>query len=334
MVAGKPEQQKISSSEVSVFAKKMELLRAEFRKAVIGQNEVVHRLILAMLSNGHVLLEGVPGIAKTLMVRVVSVTTGCNFKRIQFTPDLLPADLIGIVSYLPGKGFEVHKGPVFTNFLLADEVNRAPPKVQSALLECMQEKQATIGNTTYPIPHPFIVFATQNPLESLGTYQLPEAQIDRFFFKLLVKYPKFDEELEILHTNMTIQSFEHFGLHQVTTPEELLGFQELVGRVHINPSLEKYIVSLVDATRHPDKYNVQLGKYIEYGCSPRASIALFQASKVQALMDGRTYVVPDDVLAILHDTMRHRIILNYEGLAENVSTDQVLGELAKKVRVP
>jgi MoxR-like ATPase len=245
----------------------------------------------------------------------------------------LPSDIIGITTYEEGRGFYSVKGPIFANFLLADEINRAPPKVQSALLEAMQEKQVTIGKESFPLPNPFFVMATQNPIESLGTYKLPEAQIDRFMFKIEMKYPSMEDELKILHTNSTLRRFEDFDLNPIMSPEAILKAQSDVKKIYLDKKVEKYIVSLVDASRNPEKYKLASGKYIEYGTSPRSSIALFIASKAHALVKGRAYVTPMDVKDVAHNVLRHRIILNYEGQAEDVSTDDIIDELLKKVPI-
>ncbi|MBR9676416.1 MoxR family ATPase [Candidatus Woesearchaeota archaeon] len=288
---------------------------------------------MAMVCNGHVLVEGVPGIGKTLLVRALSKIMHLDYSRIQFTPDLLPTDIIGITAYDETKGFYVVKGPIFTNFILADEINRAPPKVQSALLEAMQEYQTTIGKETFKLPVPFFVMATQNPLESLGTYTLPEAQIDRFLFKLKMTYPTISEEAQILEKNMTIFKFEDFKLTPVLNAELINKLQELVKKIYLDKKVEEYIVRIIDCTRNPLKYSVNLGKYIQYGSSPRATIALYIASKANALLNGRTYVTPHDIKEIAHITLRHRIILNYEGLAEEIDIDTIIDEVLAQVPI-
>jgi MoxR-like ATPase len=315
------------------YRKQFADIKSEMAKVIVGQEHIIDSLIEALLCNGHVLVEGVPGIAKTLTVRALSMITGGQFSRIQFTPDLLPSDIIGITTYEEGRGFYSVKGPIFANFLLADEINRAPPKVQSALLEAMQEKQVTIGKESFPLPNPFFVMATQNPIESLGTYKLPEAQIDRFMFKIEMKYPSMEDELKILHTNSTLRRFEDFDLNPIMSPEAILKAQSDVKKIYLDKKVEKYIVSLVDASRNPEKYKLASGKYIEYGTSPRSSIALFIASKAHALVKGRAYVTPMDVKDVAHNVLRHRIILNYEGQAEDVSTDDIIDELLKKVPI-
>ncbi|MBW2980869.1 MoxR family ATPase [Candidatus Woesearchaeota archaeon] len=309
-------------------------LRKEIETIVVGQDVIITALLRAIIANGHALLEGVPGIAKTLMIRTLSSVTKCVFKRIQFTPDLLPTDIVGITAYDEKKGFYIVKGPIFANFVLADEINRAPPKVQSALLEAMQEKQVTIGKQTFDLEHPFFVFATQNPLESLGTYPLPEAQMDRFLFKIYVDYPTIDDEKEILMKNMTIKRFTEYKLKPLLTPKEINELQKDVMNIYLDKKIEKYIVSIVDATRHPDKYKLKLAKYIEWGSSPRASIGLFIASKSEALLRGREFVTPQHVKVVAHDVLRHRIILNYEGQAEGIKTDDIITEILSRIPVP
>ncbi len=318
---------------IAVYQKHFSEIKAEIAKIIVGQDKVVDSLIEGLLCNGHVLVEGVPGIAKTLLVRTLSSITGCQFSRIQFTPDLLPTDIIGITTYEEGRGFYSVKGPIFANFVLADEINRAPPKVQSALLEAMQEKQVTIGKESFALPAPFFVMATQNPIESLGTYRLPEAQIDRFIFKLRMTYPSIEEELKILNQNTTTKKFEDFNLKPLMSPEGLLRAQQDAKRIYLNKKIEKYIVSIVEATRNPEKYNLTTGKYIEYGTSPRASIALFMAAKAHALVKGKSYVTPMDIKEIAHNILRHRILLNYEGQAEEISTETIIDEILKKVPI-
>ncbi len=309
-------------------------IKKEVSNAVVGQERVINGFLRALLANGNVLVEGVPGIAKTLIVRALSAVMGCDFSRIQFTPDLLPTDIIGITAYERERGFYVLKGPIFSNFILADEINRAPPKVQSALLECMQEKQATIGKETFSMPMPFFILATQNPLEQVGIYPLPEAQIDRFLFKIKIGYPLLDEEQAILNKNITTKKFENFTLKPIMSPEKILGLQDDVKKVYLDKKIEKYIVQIVDATRNPNNYKVKLGDYIDYGASPRASIGLFIASKAEALMNGKTFVTPQDVKEVTYDVLRHRLILNYEAQSENIKVEDVISEILARVPVP
>jgi len=331
----------LSKEEIKELEKKIKeyhehvkAAKEEIGKVVIGQEKILDGVFRAIFANGHILFEGVPGIAKTLMVRTVSQTMGCSFSRIQFTPDLLPSDITGMTSYQKEKGFYIVKGPVFANFLLADEINRAPPKVQSALLECMQEKQVTIGHETLQLPVPFFVMATQNPLEQLGTYPLPEAQVDRFLFKLMVTYPTIDDEMTILNKNMTIHKFEHFDIQPIFSPELISEIQEAVKKVYLSQKIEKYLVTIIDATRYAAKYKLKSAPYIEFGASPRASIGLFISAKSNALMNGRTYVIPEDVKTVAYDILRHRILLTYEAQAEKITTIDIIKEILERIPVP
>ncbi|MGV8086240.1 MAG: AAA family ATPase [Candidatus Woesearchaeota archaeon] len=321
-------------STIKKYQKYFSEIKAELGKVIVGQDDIIDSMILAILCNGHVLVEGVPGIAKTLTVKTLATITNSQFSRIQFTPDLLPTDIIGITTYEEGRGFYSVKGPVFANFVLADEINRAPPKVQSALLEAMQERQVTIGKESFALPNPFFVMATQNPIESLGTYKLPEAQIDRFLFKLEMKYPTIEQELKIMHQNSTLKKFEEFDLQAIFTTEQILQAQQDIKKIYMDKKVEKYIVSLVEATRNPEKYNITTGKYIEYGTSPRSTIALYITSKAYALLKGQSFVTPSHVKAIAHNVLRHRILLNYEGQADEISTDKIIDEILKRVPVP
>ncbi|MBI5389381.1 MoxR family ATPase [Candidatus Woesearchaeota archaeon] len=340
MPSGKKEVKKEGPQQEEDFAKViqedlecLQKVRDELSKVVVGQEEIVNSFLKAFVCSGHVLIEGIPGIAKTLIVRSLASVVKCSFSRIQFTPDLLPTDIVGITSYDDKKGFYVVKGPIFHNIILADEINRAPPKVQSALLEAMQERQVTIGKETFMFDSPFFVLATQNPLEQLGTYPLPEAQIDRFLFKLNIGYPSTHEEEQILHKNITLNQFEHFNLQPVLTPERMQEMQQNTKKIYLDKKVEKYIVRIVDATRHPDKYAIRSGKLIAWGASPRASIGIFIASKAQALFNGRTFVTPQDVKDVALDVLRHRIILNYEGQASGISTDDVIHEVLSRVPI-
>lgn len=321
-------------AKIDAHNKKILTVREEIHKAVVGQHEVITALLRGILANGHVLLEGVPGIAKTLIVRTMSAVMGCEFSRIQFTPDLLPTDIIGISTYEESRGFYVLKGPIFANFVLADEINRAPPKVQSALLEGMQEKQVTIGKETFQLPYPFFVLATQNPLESFGTFPLPEAQLDRFLFKLDIVYPSLEEEIQVLQRNMSLRKFDDFSLNPLLSPDEITDMQEDVKKIYLDPKIEKYIVSIIDATRNPKKYKIESGKYVQWGASPRASLGLFIGSKAESLLQGKEFVIPYFVKKVARDVLRHRIILNYDGQSENIKTDQVIDEILQKTPVP
>ncbi|MBR9704688.1 MoxR family ATPase [Candidatus Pacearchaeota archaeon] len=318
----------------SKYIKDIEDVKNEISKLIVGQDMIIEAIIRAILAKGHVLIEGVPGIAKTVLIRTISQTTGCKFSRIQFTVDLLPADITGITTYTPGKGFETIKGPIFSNFIIADEINRAPPKTQSALLEAMQERQVTIGKNTYKLEPPFFVMANNNPLESSGTYKLPEAQIDRFLFKLKMGYPEIEHEEMIIDKNITTRDFEDFNISKILSPSKILRLQELTRDFRSSPQISKYIVRIVDATRNPKKYNLKLGKYIDYGASPRASIALDIAAKADAVMKGQKIVLPQNIKNISHDVLRHRILLNYEGQVENIDNDKIVDEILSKIKVP
>jgi MoxR-like ATPase len=308
-------------------------IRAEIGKVVIGQHEIIDGLIEALICNGHTLVEGIPGIGKTLLVKTLARITGCAFSRIQFTPDLLPTDIVGLTTYEEGRGFFTVKGPIFANFILADEINRSPPKVQSALLESMQERQATIGKETFKLPAPFFVMATQNPIEQLGTYKLPEAQVDRFLYKLIMSYPTPEEEIRVLKTNITLYDFEDFDLRRVLTPDDIIRVQDFVKEIYLDKKIENYIINVVEATRKPAKYDVKLGKYIDFGGSPRSSIALYIAAKAHALLKGRSHVVANDIKDVAYDCLRHRILLNFEGEAEGIKTEAIIKEILEKVPI-
>ncbi len=323
------------SEEISFYNEKIEMFKKEVRKVFVGQDKVLEAAILSMLARGHILLEGAPGLAKTLLVMTIAKTVrDAKFQRIQFTPDLLPADITGITAYDPNKGFYVVKGPVFANFILADEINRAPPKVQSAMLSVMQERQVVIGKEVFNLEEPFFVMATQNPIEQQGTYPLPEAQIDRFLFKVYVYYPSKEEELIILDRNTTIHKFEEFRILKVFEKSDFPKMQEITKKIYASDEIKKYIVDIVDATRNPENYGIEYGKYIAWGGSPRANIALYISAKAKAFLEGRPYVLPEDVQAIAHNVLRHRIILNYEGKAIELSTDTIIDEILERVEVP
>jgi MoxR-like ATPase len=311
----------------------VDLLTLEMDKVIVGQKYMVERLMIGLLSNGHILLEGVPGLAKTLAIKSLASTIHVGFSRIQFTPDLLPADLVGTVIYNQKREeFSVRKGPIFSNFILADEINRAPAKVQSALLEAMQERQVTIGDETHKLPEPFLVLATQNPIEQEGTYPLPEAQIDRFMLKVVIGYPSKEDELKIIRQNIG-NSFP--SVSYILKPEDIIKAREVVRQVYMDEKIEKYIVDIVHASRYPADH--KLGKFsqlISYGGSPRASINLALASKAYAFIKRRGYVIPEDVRAICHDVMRHRIGLTYEAEAENITSEMIISEILNTVEVP
>lgn len=308
-------------------------LRTEVGKVVIGQQALVDRLILSLLCKGHVLLEGVPGLAKTLSVKAMAGTLHAQFARIQFTPDLLPADLLGTMIYNPEeRQFTAKKGPIFANLILADEINRAPAKVQSALLEAMQERQVTIGDNTFPLDEPFLVMATQNPIEQEGTYPLPEAQVDRFLLKVVIGYPSREEEKLIIRQNITNAKKTIVPLLK---PHEIIEAQKVVEKIYIDEKIERYIVDIVFATRFPSDYGLNdLGSIIAFGASPRASISLARAARSYAFLHQRGYVIPEDVRAVCHDVIRHRIGLTYEAEANNITADEIISEILDKVEVP
>ncbi|MCK5535680.1 MAG: AAA family ATPase [Bacteroidales bacterium] len=311
----------------------IDLLSMEMSKVIIGQKHLIDSLIIGLLSDGHILLEGVPGLAKTLAISTLSEIVDVKFNRIQFTPDLLPADLLGTMIYSQkNEEFLVKKGPIFSNFILADEINRAPAKVQSALLEAMQERQVTLGDTTYKLPKPFLVLATQNPIEQEGTYSLPEAQIDRFMLKVIIDYPKKEEEQLILRENIA----KDFPVpNKVINPDDILRAREIVKEVYMDEKIEKYIVDLVFATRFPFDYGMEkLSPWINYGASPRATINLAIASKALAFIRRRGFVTPEDVRHVAKDILRHRIGLSYEAEAENVNADQIINTILNTVQVP
>jgi len=311
----------------------VDVLNQEMAKVIIGQKYMLERLLLGLLSNGHILLEGVPGLAKTLAIKTLSQAVQADFARIQFTPDLLPADLIGTLIYnQKAHEFTVKKGPVFSNFILADEINRAPGKVQSALLQAMQERQITIGDTTFDLEEPFLVMATQNPLEQEGTYPLPEAQLDRFMLKVIISYPEFEDERQIMRTTIN----QTFGkINAILTKASLLRAREVVRQVYMDEKIERYILDIVFASRNPENYGLaNLSPLISYGGSPRASINLALACKAYAFIQRRGYVIPEDVRAICHDVMRHRIGITYEAEAENITSENIIDDILNKVEVP
>lgn len=319
-----------TSDEVKRAASLLDATRVEVGRVFIGQQKVVESLLRALLCDGHVLLEGVPGIAKTLVIKALAQASGCTSNRVQFTVDLLPTDILGLTTYDPNKGFEVVKGPIFANFIIADEINRSPPKTQSALIEAMQEKQVTIGKETYKLPSPFFLMANQNPLESEGVYNLPEAQVDRFIFKINFGYPEPGEEMKIMEQNVTFKKFEDFNLKAVLSPQKISMLQKLTHRVYIDDKIKKYILSIVNKTRTKDFPH---GKYVELGGSPRANIALFIASKAQALLKGRNYVIPEDVKDVAKEVLRHRLIISYRAKAEGVSTDTIVEDILKAIKI-
>jgi len=309
-------------------------LRKALAQKIVGQEEIVNKIFIGLLANGHVLLEGVPGLAKTLMAKTISQLINVNFQRLQFTPDMLPADLLGTLIYNQKKSeFETRKGPIFSNLILADEINRAPAKVQSALLEAMQERQVTIGENTYPLDPPFLVLATQNPIEQEGTYPLPEAQVDRFMLKLKVDYPDKDDERSIIRQEARTDTSK--TLKPIITKQKIFDAQKTINDIYVDEKVEEYILNLVFATRNPEKYNLNdLVNLIEYGASPRASINLVLASKARAFLEHRGYITPEDVRYIGADILRHRIILTYEAEAEEITSDDIVQRLFDTIEVP
>jgi len=312
----------------------IDLLNMEMNKVIVGQKEMVERLMVGLLSDGHILLEGVPGLAKTLAINTLATAIKADFSRIQFTPDLLPADLIGTMIYSQKKEeFTIRKGPIFANFVLADEINRSPAKVQSALLEAMQEKQITIGDETFKLPQPFLVLATQNPVEQEGTYPLPEAQVDRFMLKVVLDYPKKEEERLIIRNNLSKEGT--MKVNPVVSPEEILKARSIVREVYMDEKIEQYILNIVFASRYPEEHGlVKIKPWITFGASPRASISLALAAKAYAFIKRRGYVIPEDIRAIAKDVMRHRIGLSYEAEAENITTEDIINEILNAVEIP
>lgn len=314
----------------SVF---IDTLRAEMSKIIVGQHHMVDALLIGLLGRGHILLEGVPGLAKTLSINTLSKAVQATFSRIQFTPDLLPADVIGTMTYnVKQNEFSIKKGPIFANFVLADEINRAPAKVQSALLEAMQERQVTIGDTTFPLDKPFLVMATQNPVEQEGTYPLPEAQVDRFMLKVVIDYPKIDEEQYIMRGNLAGERPE---VKAVVTTDQILHAQKVASEVYMDEKIEKYILDIIFATRYPEKYQLaELSPLIQFGASPRGSINLAVAAKCHAFIHHRGYVIPEDVRSVVFDVLRHRIGITYEAEAENISSMEIIHKIVNTVEVP
>ncbi|WP_335967106.1 MoxR family ATPase [Galbibacter sp. PAP.153] len=311
----------------------IDVLTLEMNKVIVGQKHMVERLLIGLLGQGHILLEGVPGLAKTLAINTLSKAVHGTFSRIQFTPDLLPADVVGTLIYnIKENDFSIKKGPIFANFVLADEINRAPAKVQSALLEAMQEKQVTIGDETFILDKPFLVMATQNPVEQEGTYPLPEAQVDRFMLKTVINYPKLNEEQLIIRANL---KGEFDKVDQVVTIEQIIRAQESVREVYMDEKIEKYILDIIFATRYPEKYNLpELKPLISFGASPRGSINLATAAKCYAFIKRRGYVIPEDVRAVVHDVLRHRVGITYEAEAENITSEEIINKIVNEIEVP
>ena len=322
------------NEKIRVESQFINTLTAEIGKAIVGQKNMVEKLIIGLLSNGHVLLEGVPGLAKTLAIKSLAQAMDAKFQRIQFTPDLLPADVVGTLIYNQKDGnFTIKKGPIFANFILADEINRAPAKVQSALLEAMQERQVTIGEETFKLEEPFLVLATQNPIEQEGTYPLPEAQVDRFMLKVKITYPGKEEELQIMRAN--IAGDLSSKIQPVIKPEQILNARKLVQTIYVDEKIERYILDIVFATRNPKEYDLNsLEDLIAYGASPRASISLALGARATAFMRGRGYVIPEDVRSIAYDILRHRIAVTYEAEAEGITSENIISEILNNVEVP
>lgn len=322
------------NEKISESSKFIDGLRDSMNQIIIGQEQLVNKIIISMLSNGHILLEGVPGLAKTMMVKTLSDLINTDFQRIQFTPDMLPADLLGTLIYNQKTGdFETRKGPIFSNIILADEINRAPAKVQSALLEAMQERQITIGETTFILDAPFLVMATQNPVEQEGTYPLPEAQVDRFMFKLLVEYPSLSSERLVLRQNTSSSKVQN--LSPIVEVDEILEAQNIINEIYVDEKVEDYVLNLIFATRDPEKYNLKdLSRIIDYGASPRATINLIKAAKARAFTEHRGYITPEDIRYIGSDVLRHRIILTYEAEAEELTSEDVIRRLFEVIEVP
>ena len=322
------------TEDIEKHSKFIEILKSNLHNTIIGQDDLIEKLIIAILSDGHVYLEGVPGLAKTLAVKTLASLIDTKFQRIQFTPDLLPADILGTLIFNPKEAeFEIKKGPIFSNIILADEINRAPAKVQSALLEAMQERQITIGEETFKLDNPFLVMATQNPIEQEGTYPLPEAQIDRFMFKVIVEYPTETEELAILKSMSSIQRIEK--VKSVVTAKQILKARKIVDMIHISENIQKYIISIIIATRNPSAYNLKdLEQLIAFGASPRASIFLAIASKSLAFVKHRAYVIPEDVRDVGRAILRHRILLTYEAEAEEITTEDIITQIFESIPTP
>ena len=314
------------------YSKIISNIMLETQKNIIGQEDIIKKILISIISDGHVLLESVPGLAKTLMIKTMADIFSVNNVRIQFTPDLLPADILGTKIYKNNSNtFEIQKGPIFHNFVLADEINRAPPKVQSALLESMQEKQVSIHGETFQLEKPFLVLATQNPIENEGTYKLPEAQVDRFALKILIKYPTKEEEIKIIEKNTTDKLTK---IEPILKSNEILQMQEFISKIYADNIILKYVASIIDATRNPDNYELDLKNIIEFGASPRASIWLIKAAKANAMINGRGYVIPEDIKEVAHDVLRHRLILTFEAEADEINSDKVIDIILDKIPSP
>lgn len=327
------EDQRLSEEEIISHRTLLQRIKETIHSVIVGQDQLIDRVLISLICNRHVLIEGVPGLAKTLLITTLSQTISSTFQRIQFTPDLLPADLLGTLIFNPKSGeFSTKKGPIFNQIILADEINRAPAKVQSALLEAMQERQVTIGDDSFPLDKLFLVMATQNPVEQEGTYPLPEAQVDRFMMKVLVDYPEKDHEIAILHQMSKSEPIQ--DVEPVATPREILDLRKAVDRIYLDPKLEEYIVNIVRATRNPGEFKLDIEELIEFGASPRASINLALAARAQALLSGRSYVTPQDIKTVGKDVLRHRIMISYEAEAEEKSADDILNIVFDSIEVP
>jgi MoxR-like ATPase len=317
------------AQEYSLKVKKVE---TEVHKTIVGQKSVVKKFLIGLITGGHILIEGVPGLAKTMTIDTLSKTLSCDFTRIQFTPDLLPADITGTKIYdHENTDFKTMKGPIFTNFILSDEINRAPPKVQSALLEAMQEKQVTIQGETFKLEPPFMVFATQNPIESEGTYKLPEAQLDRFMFKVMIHYPSRENEIEIVNRFTTTETI---STSKIINKKDILEIQKFNKEIYVDEKIKEYVSEIVDATRYPKKYELDIDPLIDFGASPRATLWLILAGKANAMYNGRGYVKPEDIKEIAHDVLRHRILLSYEAEADGITEDNIIEQILSKIKVP
>jgi MoxR-like ATPase len=324
---------KIIIEKVREKSKDFNLLSKEINQVIVGQKYMINRLLIGLLSNGHVLLEGVPGLAKTLAIKTLAEALDGEFSRIQFTPDLLPADVLGTLIYnMKDNDFSIKKGPIFANFILADEINRSPAKVQSALLEAMQEKQVTIGDETFRLKEPFLVLATQNPIDQEGTYSLPEAQVDRFMLKCVISYPDFEQERTILRQNI---SGDKHKVKKIITLDKIFEARELIKEIYMDEKIESYILNVVFATRYPEKYNIpNLKPYIQFGSSPRGSISMALAAKANAFLNQRGFVIPEDVKSVAKDVLRHRIGITYEAEAENISSEEIIDQILNSIKAP
>lgn len=322
----------MNKKELNYYYMLIIYIKREINKVIVGQEKIIDSILMGLISNGHLLIEGAPGLAKTVIVKTFSQVIGCKTNRVQFTPDLLPSDILGINMYNQELGeFHIEKGPIFTNLLLADEINRASSKVQSALLEAMAEREVTLGKETIKLSKPFLVFATENPIDNSGTYSLPQAQLDRFLFKLIIDYPKPEEE--ILIVSKSTESKNNNKINQILTNKDIINIQNLVKNIYVSQSLQKYIVTIVNATRNPKDFNLKLAPYIEWGAGPRGTIAIMLASKAKAFLSGRNYVIDQDIFDILHLVLRHRILLSYEGQAKKITTDHIVSEILNKVNI-